>query len=387
MFKKDFSPQKAPILVATDAVADADLVMSLLSEEFGNVRTSTKPECSISDFEEHRPSVLVLAFDSLETANQYYLGIHRHSRDAHLVPHRTLVLCSKHDLWRAYELCKKEQFDDYVLFWPVTNDAPRLRMAVHHALRRLNATLHNEVTANQLANQVRPLAALEPELVQLISSIGQQIEVAAATFRQAEEACAGTAGEPRPNEGQASNNRAPGNPEVTDLDNLTTHLGAMADAVTALRSLVTRAGHEMSASLAPVKALLDLSHRVRPIVLMVDDDAFQHKLVARALADYRIELIYAHSGSEVMGLLWQHRPNLVLMDIGLPDVDGIQMTRRIRDIANFADIQIVMLTGHSERSVVLESLRAGAVDFLVKPLEKAKLVEKLASFGPMTPST
>jgi CheY-like chemotaxis protein len=74
------------------------------------------------------------------------------------------------------------------------------------------------------------------------------------------------------------------------------------------------------------------------------------------------------------------------MDIGLPDVDGIQMTHRIRDIANFADIQIVMLTGHSERTVVLESLRAGAVDFLVKPLEKAKLVEKLASFAPMTPS-
>jgi DNA-binding response OmpR family regulator len=72
--------------------------------------------------------------------------------------------------------------------------------------------------------------------------------------------------------------------------------------------------------------------------------------------------------------------------VGLPDVDGIETTRRIRDIANFSDMQIIMVTGHSERNVVVESLRAGAVDFLVKPLERAKLLDKLRTFFPITTS-
>jgi DNA-binding response OmpR family regulator len=87
-----------------------------------------------------------------------------------------------------------------------------------------------------------------------------------------------------------------------------------------------------------------------------------------------------------MGLLWQHRPNLILMDVGLPDVDGIEATRRIRDIANFSDIQIIMVTGHSERNVVVESLRAGAADFLVKPLDRVKLLDKLHTFIPVATS-
>lgn len=387
MLKTDFSPQKASILVATDAVADAELVLSLLNEEFGNVQTSTKPECSISDFEAYRPSVLILAFDSLEAANQYCLDIHRDSKHAHVIPHRTLVLCSKHDLWRAYELCKKEQFDDYVLFWPITNDAPRLRMAVHHALRRLSATLHNEVPAHQLANQIHPLAALEPELAQFISSVGQQIEIAAATLTQAVQAQGDMSSEPRTNNAMESGRRAGADPDVSELASLRTQLGAMSEAVASMRGLVTRASREMSARFAPVNTLLELSRRVRPVILMVDDDTFQHKLVARALSEYRVDLVFAHSGSEVMSLLWQHRPNLVLMDIGLPDVDGIELTRRIRDVANFSGMQIVMLTGHSERSMVLNSLKAGAADFLVKPLEKVKLIEKLDSFVPMTRST
>src|SRR3546814_4565376 len=52
----------------------------------------------------------------------------------------TIVLCGKSNLQQAYELCREEFFDDYVLFWPLNHDAPRLCMAVHNALRQLNET-------------------------------------------------------------------------------------------------------------------------------------------------------------------------------------------------------------------------------------------------------
>lgn len=383
MLEADFSPQKAPILVATEAVADAELVAGLLSDEFENVQLSIKPENAVSDFEAHRPAVLVLAFDTLHAAQQYYLGLYRLSKVAQAVPHRTLILCSKNELWRVYELCKKEHFDDYVLFWPITNDAPRLRMAVHHALHRLKAVLLNPVTVSQLAVRARPLAALEPELTQYVSQFGQHVDVAGLTVRQAEQAFNGAFDEllkDVPDDARSHVNRGL---DLVKMDNMRKHFRSMADAIETLRGMATDAGRNIGARLAPVRAMLELTGQVRPIVLMVDDDDFQQKLVARALQGQDIDLIFASSAVEVMGLLWQHRPNLILMDVGLPDVDGIEMTRRIRGIANFSDTQIIMVTGHSERNIVVESLKAGAVDFLVKPLDRAKLLDKLHTFIPV----
>lgn len=365
MTDSDFSADNAPILVASDAVADAELVATLLRDEFSNVRLSVLSEEAVSDFDAHQPFVLILAFDTLDAAQQYREGLERQCGTAQTAQHRTLVLCSKDDLWHVYELCKTGQFDDYVLFWPITNDAPRLRMAVHHALRRRKETVQDRhVTANQLAAKAGSLATLESELTQYLSQVDQQIDLAGLTVTQAGQALDGASGE-------------------AGVANLRKHVQAIAHIIGGLRQTASESRRSLGARLAPVRGMLELAGKVRPVVLMVDDDAFQHRLVASALGGYRVDLVFASAAAEIMGLMWRHRPNLVLMDIELPDVDGVEATRRIRNIANFADIQVVMLTGHSERDFVVDSLRAGAADFLVKPLDQAKLIEKLGVFIPM----
>src|SRR5438132_9339042 len=85
----------ASILVASDAQADASVVAKLLSDEFDGVRSSWVPESALSDFEASRPQVLVLAFEELEKAEVYYLGLYRHSRVIREQPHRTIVLDRK----------------------------------------------------------------------------------------------------------------------------------------------------------------------------------------------------------------------------------------------------------------------------------------------------
>ena len=67
----------ARIMVATEVVADADLVMKLLREEFDEVVVSTDPGRAVQDFEKHQPEVLILAFNTLEKAERYYLGLYR----------------------------------------------------------------------------------------------------------------------------------------------------------------------------------------------------------------------------------------------------------------------------------------------------------------------
>jgi CheY-like chemotaxis protein len=111
------------ILVAGDSAADAEQVRALLRDEFDEIAVSTEPERAISDFEKHRPAVLILAFNTLEKAQRYYLGLYRLCSVVHALPHRTVILCNTDDVRRVYELCKKEYFDDYVLFLPIAQGA------------------------------------------------------------------------------------------------------------------------------------------------------------------------------------------------------------------------------------------------------------------------
>src|SRR5664280_3666399 len=97
-------PKACRILVAGDDSADATQVSSLLGEEFDHVEVSLRSELSVADFERARPDVIVLAFDSLEKAQAYCLGLLRLSNLARVHPHRTVILCSHDDVRAVVDL-------------------------------------------------------------------------------------------------------------------------------------------------------------------------------------------------------------------------------------------------------------------------------------------
>jgi CheY-like chemotaxis protein len=387
MLDIDFLPSQAPILVASGSVADAELVASILSGEFQNVVLSVKPEDAVADYEKHRPAVLVLAFDTLDASERYYADLGRLSPVVHEAPHRTVILCNKGEVWRTYELCRDERFDDYVLFWPITNDAPRLKMAVHHAMRRLKERALAPVTASELATQVRALASLEHDLMGSIAQIGRDLDLVGLTVSQAEQAMNGALDGVSDVGARAVTPNAARGPEHLKLENLAKLVRSISTATADLRERTPQIERDLAAQLEPVRKVLKLSQKVRSTVLVVEDDEFQQKLIARLVAGQNIVTQFASSGSEAMALMWQRRPDVVLMDVGLPDINGVELTRRMRRIANFSEVKIVMITGHSERQVVVDSLQAGATDFLVKPLDKTRLLDKLRNFlPPVTPA-
>lgn len=380
----DLSPERASVLVAASAVADAELVERLLREEFSNVHLSVQAEAAVADFETHRPAVLVLAFDTLEAAQRYYLGLYRLGTAVHTVPHRTVVLCNSRDLWTVYELCRKEHFDDYVLFWPATNDAPRIRMAVRQALKLIGIKTRAGESSLRAAPHA-PAPAASPHAAApgaaaytRASSAGPYAPAPeAALYPPAQAGMPATsaaamlgampgATSPTPRQDAATPSRpVPGtdsNPLFGDQPPAQAHPAGTPAPVWA-------------DPLAPVR-------RDRPTVLMVEDDEFQQKLLARLLTGQKIELLIAGTGAEAQEKMWEYKPDLVLMDVGLPDTNGVEATRKIKAIAQFAHIPIVMVTGHSERHVVVESLKAGAADFLVKPFDRNTLIDKLRQYLP-----
>jgi CheY-like chemotaxis protein len=118
----------------------------------------------------------------------------------------------------------------------------------------------------------------------------------------------------------------------------------------------------------------------QPLVLVVDDSEFERKLMAKLLGDTFYLLAFAASGTEALGILRHKRPDLILMDLDMPGLNGLDILRKLKADPQFTDIPVMMVTGQSGKGIVVDCLQAGAVDFVVKPLERGAFLRKLERF-------
>lgn len=381
------APGRATILVATDKHADAALVKQHLEDEFGKVAISTDAGAAARDFERHRPGVLVLAFDTLEKAERYYLGLYRLCPTIQSQPHRTVMLCNKDEVKQVYEMCKRRQFDDYVVFWPMTYDMSRLAMAVHHALRELGATGDPAApSTSEFAAQARRLGELEGLLDTRLAEGGRHVAAASRAMAQAEQDVgAALDGWSQ----QMVDGALPHAVTVKNADALRLEVDRLkredvgpglrmaAQSTAPLQAWADGLRHDCAPHLETARALNALAGRVQPTVLVVDDDEFQRDIIAHILAPQGLRLLFAGSGIEAFSQMRQTRPDLVLMDVQLPDMDGVEVTRRLKALPQFAAIPVIMITGKSDRNIVAESLKAGVSGFVVKPFERETLIARV----------
>ncbi len=110
-------------------------------------------------------------------------------------------------------------------------------------------------------------------------------------------------------------------------------------------------------------------------VLVIDDDPVFLRLVEQVLTQKGYEVLKAGSGQEGLRLLFTHRPDVALLDVVMPKMDGWQTCSRIRDVS---DIPIIMLTGEykAEEDIVC-GLDYGADDYLLKPVGNKELVARV----------
>ena len=123
--------------------------------------------------------------------------------------------------------------------------------------------------------------------------------------------------------------------------------------------------------------------RSKPWALLVDDDRFQYKMLRTVLLGTPLQAAWAATGPDALLMLRQHRPDLILMDIDMPELDGIETVRQVRALPQLAEVPIIMLTGNSDRERVVASLGAGANAFIVKPFSRQRLLEVAAKLLPI----
>jgi response regulator NasT len=111
-------------------------------------------------------------------------------------------------------------------------------------------------------------------------------------------------------------------------------------------------------------------------ILTVDDNPIVRADLRLMLEDAGFEVVPdARDGVEAVDLAREHKPDLVLIDLSLPNLDGVEATRRILDER---DVPVVALTGHSEGDFVQRAVAAGAVGHVLKPFSRAELVETVS---------
>lgn len=110
----------------------------------------------------------------------------------------------------------------------------------------------------------------------------------------------------------------------------------------------------------------------RVSVLIADDSSFMRYGLCKLLADHGYQVLEADGGIRAIELYRNERPDAVLLDITMPDMDGLSALRQIR-LLN-PDARVAMVTGMGQQSIVMQAIRCGAMDFVIKPFEPDRVL-------------
>lgn len=113
-------------------------------------------------------------------------------------------------------------------------------------------------------------------------------------------------------------------------------------------------------------------------ILSVDDSRTIRLIVGRSLRSYDCVLCEASNGEEGLAVATREKPDLILLDVTMPVMDGVTMLTKLKEDAALKTIPVIMLTAESGRDNVMQIARLGVRDYLVKPFKEDQLIEKLS---------
>ncbi|RRJ94620.1 hybrid sensor histidine kinase/response regulator [Opitutaceae bacterium TAV4] len=104
-------------------------------------------------------------------------------------------------------------------------------------------------------------------------------------------------------------------------------------------------------------------------ILVVDDEPLNVAILKRALQRAGLTVAAAHNGPDALALVASHRPDLILLDVMMPHMDGLEICRRLQANDDTRSIPVIFITGHTSKQDKLHGLGVGAVDYITKPID------------------
>lgn len=120
--------------------------------------------------------------------------------------------------------------------------------------------------------------------------------------------------------------------------------------------------------------MTDEMSKSEPLILIIEDEMPVRRFLKMVLSNHGFELCEASTGKEGMAMAATLRPDVILLDLGLPDIDGLDVTRQLRD---WTKVPIIVLSARGKEQDKVEVLDAGADDYLTKPFGVAELLARI----------
>lgn len=111
-------------------------------------------------------------------------------------------------------------------------------------------------------------------------------------------------------------------------------------------------------------------------IFIVDDSITTLKMTEKALKNY-FKLTLLTSGTQLFAALSKNLPDLILLDIEMPDIDGMSILEKLKSVIGWEKIPVIFLTSHTEKQVVMAGFKLGVLDYIVKPFNAIALTERI----------
>lgn len=116
---------------------------------------------------------------------------------------------------------------------------------------------------------------------------------------------------------------------------------------------------------------------MRPKILTVDDSKAVRIIVKKTFKMYDCDIVEAGNGAEGMDMCMREKPDLILLDVTMPVMDGVEMLGKLKENSELKDIPVIMLTAESGQEIVVKIAKLGVRDYIVKPFKEEALIEKV----------
>lgn len=115
-------------------------------------------------------------------------------------------------------------------------------------------------------------------------------------------------------------------------------------------------------------------------ILVVDDNQDSRELVMKILGKKNYHLLEAYDGEDALNKIIAEKPDLVLMDISMPKIDGYEVTRRLKAMEDYKEITVIALTAHAMKGDCEKALAAGCNGYITKPINIREFTEQIKKY-------
>lgn len=375
-----------PVLVLGDNRDTLREVVEWVSAETGEFDTALAENKAIRLRRGALYELVILCAESVDESEQLRARlVTEFERDGCESLPTMVLLCKKQELREAYELCDTGAFDNYVLFRPIY-DPFRLQLAIRSGLRYRRAQLNIEALRADMravggnANQLDELnQSLEDRSRELVRRTRDRLEEIGADIGQQVEAVSRDLGPP------------PGRDVPPDW------IGHIRDSLRqlgteALRGHISVASDEFESWVVEwvdehvtrqagvVGTLQDTcadALRRAATILLVEDEPFSARVTEAMLARHGYQVVWASSGAEAIRQASSALPQLILLDLVLPDFGGDEVVRRLREYPQLRNVPVIVLSGVAEKATVENLVRLGIDGYQIKPPQEDRLVSQV----------